>query len=282
MRRHATNGSATATAASVTTPSDERSDAVPLDRVPPASDGQSRRTIPREPRGPAPERRGRSSPSGGCAIKHPTADLVNGKVLFVKKCGACHTLAHANAQGTIGPEPRRRVPPGSRRRRQEHVDPGSGRLLDPLPEHAGRDAGRCSFRARTPRTWPPTSAHVAAIPGEDTGALATAVASVTQKPAERAERRRPDRRGSDRPAEVPGLERERHRGHGDDADAEQVLGDRTTSRSRATASARSADRLTTAASRRSNARASSPARYTFYCSVDGHEAAGMKGTLTVK
>jgi mono/diheme cytochrome c family protein len=40
---------------------------------------------------------------GGCAIKHPTADLVRGKVLFVQKCGACHTLAHANTTGTIGP-----------------------------------------------------------------------------------------------------------------------------------------------------------------------------------
>jgi uncharacterized cupredoxin-like copper-binding protein len=25
-----------------------------------------------------------------------------------------------------------------------------------------------------------------------------------------------------------------------------------------------------------------PGKYTFYCPVDGHEAAGMKGTLTVK
>src|ERR1700716_1557699 len=40
---------------------------------------------------------------GGCALKHPTADLVTGKVLFAQKCGSCHTLAHANSTGTIGP-----------------------------------------------------------------------------------------------------------------------------------------------------------------------------------
>lgn len=31
------------------------------------------------------------------------ADLANGKTLFVNKCGACHTLARANAKGTQGP-----------------------------------------------------------------------------------------------------------------------------------------------------------------------------------
>jgi mono/diheme cytochrome c family protein len=40
---------------------------------------------------------------GGCAIKHPTANLVHGKQLFVTKCGACHTLSHANTTGSIGP-----------------------------------------------------------------------------------------------------------------------------------------------------------------------------------
>ncbi len=40
---------------------------------------------------------------GGCAIKHPTANVVQGKLLFVQKCGACHTLAHANTTGIVGP-----------------------------------------------------------------------------------------------------------------------------------------------------------------------------------
>jgi mono/diheme cytochrome c family protein len=40
---------------------------------------------------------------GGCAVKHPTANVVQGKVLFTSKCGSCHTLAHANTSGTTGP-----------------------------------------------------------------------------------------------------------------------------------------------------------------------------------
>ena len=40
---------------------------------------------------------------GGCAIKHPTADLVHGKQLFIQKCGVCHTLSHAGTKGSIGP-----------------------------------------------------------------------------------------------------------------------------------------------------------------------------------
>ena len=40
---------------------------------------------------------------GGCAIKHPTANPVQGKILFVEKCGACHTLSHANTTGVVGP-----------------------------------------------------------------------------------------------------------------------------------------------------------------------------------
>jgi mono/diheme cytochrome c family protein len=40
---------------------------------------------------------------GGCAVKHPTTNVVQGKVLFTSKCGSCHTLAHASTSGTTGP-----------------------------------------------------------------------------------------------------------------------------------------------------------------------------------
>jgi mono/diheme cytochrome c family protein len=40
---------------------------------------------------------------GGCAVKHPTTNIVHGKVLFVAKCGVCHALSHASTTGAIGP-----------------------------------------------------------------------------------------------------------------------------------------------------------------------------------
>jgi plastocyanin len=39
----------------------------------------------------------------GCSVKHPTDNLARGKQLFVAKCGACHTLSHAQSTGNIGP-----------------------------------------------------------------------------------------------------------------------------------------------------------------------------------
>jgi mono/diheme cytochrome c family protein len=39
----------------------------------------------------------------GCTLKHPSANVVAGKELFVAKCGACHTLRRAGTTTDIGP-----------------------------------------------------------------------------------------------------------------------------------------------------------------------------------
>ena len=109
-----------------------------LDRVPPASMVRVAGTHRHAHRRRAADR-GRL---GGCAVKHPTAQPgQRASSCSSTKCGSCHTLAHANTTGHGRAEPRRRVPPGPGRRRQEHLDRGPDRLLDPVPEHAGRDAG---------------------------------------------------------------------------------------------------------------------------------------------
>ncbi len=40
---------------------------------------------------------------GGCSLKDSGANTVNGKELFAQKCGSCHTLARAGVSGTTGP-----------------------------------------------------------------------------------------------------------------------------------------------------------------------------------
>jgi plastocyanin len=39
----------------------------------------------------------------GCGVTDPGTDVVNGKELFVERCGACHVLARAGTTGVAGP-----------------------------------------------------------------------------------------------------------------------------------------------------------------------------------
>jgi mono/diheme cytochrome c family protein len=38
----------------------------------------------------------------GCSLSSEHANLVNGKKLFLSRCGSCHTLARAGTKGTAG------------------------------------------------------------------------------------------------------------------------------------------------------------------------------------
>jgi mono/diheme cytochrome c family protein len=112
---------------------------------------------------------------GGCALKHPTANLVTGKKLFASNCASCHTLSHANSTGTVGPNLDDAF-------RQSRIDGVKGTSIE----------GLVSYWIQFPNTqgvMPPMLvkgqaatdvaayvAHVAAVPGQDTGALAAAVA----------------------------------------------------------------------------------------------------------
>lgn len=116
--------------------------------------------------------------AGGCAVKHPTTNVVHGKVLFVSKCGVCHTLSHASTTGAIGPN----LDDAFRQDRKDGIKstsiqglvsywiqfPNSNRnsgAVMPAMLYKGQDAEDVAAYV----------AAVAAIPGQDTGALATAV-----------------------------------------------------------------------------------------------------------
>ncbi len=222
----------------------------------------------------------------GCDVKHPTANLVTGKKLFVGKCGSCHTLSRASTQGTVGPN----LDDAFRQDRADGVKSTSIQGLvsywikypntqGVMPANCAKNSPFCLSSQNT-QDVAAYVAHVAAVPGQDAGALANAVPSATQKPA----------------VEKNGVLQI-------DADPNGLLKFLAPS---ASAKAGSVTlRMKNASSVPhdiavkgagvaevgpvvSNGGTSKvtvnlkPGTYTFYCSVDGHEAAGMKGTLTVK
>lgn len=110
---------------------------------------------------------------GGCAVKHPTANLVSGKVMFQKSCGGCHTLSHANTSGTTGPN----LDDAFRQDKADGVKSTSIQgLVDSwirYPNTQGvMPAGL--VKGQDAQDVAAYVAAVAARPGQDTGALAAA------------------------------------------------------------------------------------------------------------
>lgn len=116
----------------------------------------------------------------GVQVKEGSGDLVNGKKLFVQKCGSCHILNRANAKGTTGPNLdqafQRAIKDGFHRDTVRSVTekqilyPNLNGVM-PAKLVTGRDAQDVAAYV----------AFAAAKPGKDTGALATAVGG-EQKP----------------------------------------------------------------------------------------------------
>jgi mono/diheme cytochrome c family protein len=119
---------------------------------------------------------------GGCALKAGQNNLVEGKVLFIKHCASCHTLARADAKGVIGPNLDaafaeslqsgfgRTVIGGIVKQQIEY--PSLGGLMPKLPLSERQASDIAAYVE-----------YAAAKPGKDTGLLAAAGASKTLPPA---------------------------------------------------------------------------------------------------
>ncbi|HSC03407.1 MAG TPA: c-type cytochrome [Solirubrobacteraceae bacterium] len=112
---------------------------------------------------------------GGCAIKHPTSNLVTGKKLFASNCASCHTLSHANSTGTVGPNLDDAF-------RQDRADGVKSTSIEGLvsywiqyPNTQGAMPAML-LKGQDAQNVAAYVARVAAVPGQDTGALAAAVA----------------------------------------------------------------------------------------------------------
>jgi mono/diheme cytochrome c family protein len=113
---------------------------------------------------------------GGCALKHATSNQVTGKKLFATNCASCHTLSHANSTGTVGPNLDDAF-------RQDRIDGVKGTSIEGLvdywiqyPNTQGAMPAML-LKGQDAQDVAAYVAHVAAVPGQDTGALAAAVAA---------------------------------------------------------------------------------------------------------
>jgi plastocyanin len=216
---------------------------------------------------------------GGCDVKHPTANLVHGKQLFVSKCGSCHTLSHAQTSGSVGPNLDDAF-------RQDRADGVKGTSIQGLvsywieyPNLQGVMPAKL-YNGQAAQDVAAYVARVAAIPGQDSGSLATAVASVSQKPV--SEKNGTLEIDADPTGQLkflassatanPGTVTIRMKNASSVPHDIGVTGGGI-SQVGPVVSGGGTSAITVSLK---------PGTYTFFCSVDGHEQAGMKGTLTVK
>lgn len=224
--------------------------------------------------------------ASGCTATDNTqnADVVQGKQLFVQKCGSCHTLAHAGTKGTIGPNLdaafMQSLKNGLRRSgirgvvRDQIAHPGAPQSAASEVMPAGLVKGA---KADDVATY---VASVVAKPGQDSGLLASAVQQA----------------GAGKPAvEQNGVL--------------SIAADPSGQLSYVTKTATAkAGPVTIEMPNKSGVQHDltiegngvkfatpiissgvakgtgtlKPGKYVFYCSVPGHRQAGMQGTLTVK
>jgi plastocyanin len=225
----------------------------------------------------------------GCRLTSETTDTFNGKKLFVAKCGSCHTLARAGTTGIAGPnldqafqrsrreglgqttfqgivEHQIKYPP-----RRVEMDPVSHKPLTLMPANlvTGSDAADVAAYV----------AFAAGRPGKDTGALASAGVKKAQGTAQ-------EKSGTLAiPVAQTGLAFQFANAQ---AKAGRVVVAAKNSQPTDHNIAIKGNGVAQKGSIVSNGGTSKvtvtlkPGTYTFYCSVDGHELAGMRGKLTVK
>jgi len=225
----------------------------------------------------------------GCALKNSGTSTVNGKDLFAKKCGACHTLARAGTTGTAGPNLDEAFAQaradgfgqstfkGVVLRQIENpninqqIDPQTEKPLPTMP--AGIVKGADADDVAT------YVAQAVAVPGKDTGALARVGAKKASGTAA-------EKNGTlDIPVATAGLAFQF-------ANATATAGQVTiesknpqTTGHNIAIEGNGANQKGPVISGGATSKISvdlKPGTYTFFCSVPGHREAGMQGKLTVK
>jgi plastocyanin len=226
----------------------------------------------------------------GCSLSAEHANVVNGKKLFLSRCGSCHTLARAGTKGTVGPN----LDDAFARSRRDglksssfagmvkdqilhpsrlgQTDPATGKALPAMPggivtgqdaadvaAYVGQAAGApgkdtgplASIGAAQAKGTAVEKNGLVSIPTDPSGQLSYQFANATAKAGKVAI---DSKNASGTPHDIA-IE-----GNGVNAKGAVVSNGGT---SKLTATLK-------------------PGTYTFFCTVAGHRQAGMQGKLTVK
>jgi mono/diheme cytochrome c family protein len=218
----------------------------------------------------------------GSDVKGSRADVVHGKQLFVAKCGACHTLARAGTKGTVGPNLDDAFSQSLQEGFKRSVVRGAVREQILYPNISGK----MPAKLYTGQKADDVAAYVAeavAKPGQDEGALASAVQGVTKKNATaQGGKLRIDADPSGQLAYVVGkatatpgkltIDSQNKSSTPHDIAIQQGSNGPVL----ATGKVVSGGGVSTVSADLK------PGTYTFFCSVPGHRQGGMVGTITVK
>jgi mono/diheme cytochrome c family protein len=215
----------------------------------------------------------------GCGRQHQ-ADLVNGKAMFVQKCSSCHTLKRANAQGVQGPNLDEAFQTaradgmtastvrGVVRRQIANVRRGS---IMPRNLVTGADAADVAAYVGL----------VAGQAGEDKGALASAGSpKVSKKPVKA--------KGGKLQIDADptgALAFTASNALAPPGSVELVMANKANVQHDISLKGNGVNKQGPRVGKGGTSKVTAsvkPGKYTFYCSVPGHEAGGMKGSLTVK
>jgi mono/diheme cytochrome c family protein len=217
--------------------------------------------------------------ASGCG-REEADDLVNGKTLFVEKCGRCHVLNRANANGVVGPNLDEAFGPargdglgedtveGIVRRQIANVLRGSEM---PANLVTGQDADDVAAYV----------AMVAGQPGEDTGELAQAgQPEVSEKPVVA-------ENGVLQIDADPGgaLSFTAVNAEAPAGQVELVMANESSVQHNIAVKDGGIDEQGPVVGQGGTSRVSAslqPGEYVFYCSVPGHEEGGMTGNLIVE
>ena len=217
--------------------------------------------------------------AAGCGRQHEP-DLVNGKALFVQKCASCHTLKRANAQGVQGPNLDQAFATARRDGMTEatvrgivHRQIANVRRGSIMPRNLVEGVDAQDVASYVGR--------VAGQAGADAGALASAgKPKVSKKPVvEKAGKLQidADPTGALAFTAVNAL--------GKAGSLELAMANKANVQHDISLKGGGVNKQGPTVGQGGTSKLSvsvKPGKYTFYCSVPGHEAGGMKGTLTVR